>query len=184
MKKREPPTQDAFAKLLSWLDPDPDLAAEKHQRIYVRLVRVFAAKGCVDEGDLADQTVNVVARRIDWLIENYVGDPALYFYGVANKIFLEQLPTKPLPVPPPPPDNTEIERRCHCLEQCLETDASAEERTMAIRYHEGEGRARIEDRKRMADELGITLNALRIRICHLQARLRPCIEDCLRQLDW
>jgi hypothetical protein len=184
MNKREPPTQEAFDKLLSWLDPDRDLAAEKYRRIYLRLVRIFAAKGCVDEGNLADQTVNVVALKIDWLIENYVGDPALYFYGVANKIFLEQRPRKPPPVPPQPPDNTQIERRCHCLERCLETDASPEERRLVIRYHEGEGRDRIENRKGMAEELGITVNALRIRICHIQARLRPCIEECLRQLDW
>lgn len=184
MKKREPPTQEAFDKLLSWLDPDRDRAAEKYQRIYLRLVRIFAAKGCVDEGDLADQTVNVVARKIDWLIENFEGDPTLYFFGVANKIFLEQRPTRPPPVPPLPPDNTETERRCHCLEKCLETDASPDERKIVVRYHEGQGQARIEDRKRMAAELGITANALRIRICHIQARLRPCIEACLRQLDW
>ena len=184
MNKREPPTQEAFDKLLSWLDSDRDQAGEKYKRIYLRLARVFAAKGCVDEGYLADQTVNVVGLKIDWLIENYVGDPALYFYGVANKIFLEQRPRRPPPIPPPPPDNTEIERRCHCLGKCLETDSPPAERDLVIRYHEGDGRARIENRKQMAAELGISVNALRIRICHIQQGLRPCIEECLRQLDW
>jgi hypothetical protein len=183
MNKREPPSQEAFDKLLAWLDSNRDQAAEKYGRIYLRLVRIFAAKGCVDAEDLSDQTVNVVATKADWLIENYVGDPALYFYGVANRIWLEQRSRKD-PVAPPVPDKTELERRCHCLQRCLDTQMSPDERELLLRYHEGEGRERIENRKRLTEELGITVNALRIRICHLQARLRPCIEECLQQLNW
>jgi len=65
----------------------------------------------------------------------------------------------------------------------LEKITNAEEATMVVRYHEGEGQERIENRKKMAAELGITLNALTIRICHLQARLRPCIEECLKEIE-
>src|SRR5215813_11227158 len=126
MKKREPPSQDNFNKLLFWLDPDRDKAAEKYQRIYVRVVRIFSAKGCAGAEDLADETVNVVALKIDWLLENYVGDPALYFYGVANKLYLEYLKRRPTPSPPPVPDNTELELRCGCLEKCLETVSEKE----------------------------------------------------------
>ena len=184
MNKREPPSKEAFDKLLAWLHPDRDQAAEKYQRVYLRLVRIFAAKGCVDSEDLADQTVNVVASKIDSLIGNYVGDPAVYFYGVAKKIQLEQLKKRLPPSLPPIPDNTELERRCACLEKCLETKVTPEERDLVLRYHEGEGRGRIERRKRMAEELGISLNALRIRIHHIQADLRPCVEECLRESDW
>ena len=68
MSKREPPSQEAFEKLLAWLDPDRDKAVEKYQRIYLRLVRVFATRGRADAEDLADQTVNVVASKIDSLV--------------------------------------------------------------------------------------------------------------------
>ena len=77
----------------------------------------------------------------------------------------------------------EIEQRFACLEKCLQKVTTPEEAKMVLRYHEGEGQARIENRKEMAAELGITMNALRIRICHIQARLRPCIEDCYERLD-
>ena len=184
MNKREPPSKEAFDKLLAWLHPDRDEAAEKYRQILLRLVRIFAAKGCVDAEDLADQTVNVVARKIDTLIATYVGNPAVYFYGVAKKIQLEQLKKKPPPEPPPPPDNTELERRCACLEKCLEKEATPEERSLVLGYHEGEGRDRIERRKQLGEELGITLNALRIKVCHLHARLRPCIEECMKRMDW
>lgn len=183
MSKREPPSQEAFEKLLAWLDSDRDKAIEKYQQIYFRLVRIFAAKGCFDAEDLADQTVNVVASKIDWLRETFRGDPALFFYGVAKKIHQERTKPKTPPKPPPLLDNTALERRCNCLEKCLHTVLTPDEAKIVVRYHEGEGQARIENRKAMAEELGITLNALRIRICHIQARLRPCIEECVDKSD-
>ena len=183
MSKRQPPTREAFDKLLAWLDPDRDQAVELYERIYFRVVRILAAKGCFEAEELADQTVNVVTSKIDELTETYHGDPALYFYGVAKKIHQEWLKRRTPPAPPPPLDSTETELRCGCLEKCLEKITNAEEATMVVRYHEGEGQKRIENRKKMAAELGITLNALRIRICHLQARLRPCIEECLKEIE-
>jgi hypothetical protein len=180
MKRREPPSEEAFNKLLAWLNPDRNKAAERYQRIQFRLIKIFASKGCVDPESLADETLNAICRKIDWLLANYTGNPDLYFYGVAKKIFLEQIP-KPISILPPP-DNSEIEVRCGCLEQCLKTEASADERSWVLRYHDGEGRQRIENRKKLAEELGITINALRIRIFHIQARLRPCIEDCLEKI--
>jgi len=181
MTRREPPSEEAFNKLLAWLDPDRNKAAEIYQRIHFRLIKIFAAKGHVDPESLADETLNAVCLRIDWLLANYSGNPALFFFGVAKKIHLEQIP-KNSPLIPPPPDNSEIEARCWCLEKCLKTAVSADERNWVLRYHEGRGRQRIENRKRLADELGISINALRIRVFHIQARLRPCIEDCLEKV--
>jgi DNA-directed RNA polymerase specialized sigma24 family protein len=184
MKRRDPPSEENFEKLLAWLDSDREKAGEKYHRIHFRLIRIFAAKGSIDAEDLADQTFNVVALKIDWLIENYEGDPALYFYGVARKIFQEDNKRGRIPIPPAPPDNTEIEQRCACLDRCLEKKASTDERDWVLRYQDGRGQERINNRKLLAEELGISLNALRIRIFHIQARLRPCIEDCLRELDY
>ncbi len=180
MKRREPPSEEAFNKLLAWLNADRNRAAERYQRIQFRLIKIFAAKGCVDPESLADETLNAICQKIDSLLANYSGNPDLYFYGVAKKIFLEQIP-KPFSLPALV-DNSEIEIRCGCLEQCLKTAASADERSWVLRYHDGEGRQRIENRKKLAEELGITINALRIRIFHIQTRLRPCIEECLEKI--
>ena len=181
MTRREPPDEEAFNKLLAWLDPDRNKAAEIYQRIHLRLIKVFAGKGHVDPESLADETLNAVCLKIDWLLANYSGNPALFFFGVAKKIHLEQIPKNSPPIPPPP-DNSEIEAGCWCLEKCLKTAVNADERTWVLRYHEGRGQQRIENRKRLADELGISINALRIRIFHIQGRLRPCIEDCLEKV--
>lgn len=166
--------------MLNWLDPDREKAGEKYHKLHLRLVRIFSVKGCCQAEDLADETFNVVARKIDWLLENYVGDPALYFFGVAKKIYK---PPKPLPKPPPAPDNTDIERRSVCLDECLHRLISADERDAVLRYHRKEKGEKIRDRKQLAIELGISVNALRIRICHIHARLRPCVQQCVERLQ-
>ena len=181
MKKREPPTKEAFDKLLLWLDPDRDKAAKKYQTIQLRLIKIFATRGCCDPEEIADETFNVAALKIDWLLENYVGDPSLYLYGIAKKIFLETI--KPKPVPPTPPDNTELERRSTCLDRCFEQLLTPEERRLIIEYHEKAGRDRIRTRQALADEFGLSINALRIKVHHIHARFRPCMNDCLQHLE-
>ena len=180
MTKRPPPNQEAFDKLLLWLDPDRNKAAEKYERIQYRLIKVFAAWGCFDAEDLSDETINVVTLKIDWLIENYVGDPALYFFGVAKKIYLERLKQKPVPPPPPPPDppTEELEQMLDCLDKCKE-ELLEKDRTLLYEYHPEENKGKITKRKELAAKLGVTSNALRIRMCHIHSRLRVCIGHCL-----
>jgi len=176
------PTKEAFEKLLNWLGSDRERAGEKYEAIRLRLIRIFCCRGCQEAEDLADQTINVVLSKIDWLTENYKGDPALFFYGVAKKIYQEQLKKKPPPEPPPPVDVTEVERECGCLEVCLKQELPQADRQLVLRYHEKEKQERIDLRKQIARELGITINALRIKVHHIHSRLRPCIEQCLQHL--
>lgn len=170
------PTKEAFDKLLRWLDHDRDRAGEKYERIRFRLIRILAARGCYDAEDCADQTINIVATKIDWLLENYQGDPTLYFYAVGKKVFLEYLKKKPLPTNLPPAlDSTEIERVCRCLDQCLD-ELPTEDRDLALRYQEGEKGERSANRKRLAEELGISVNALRIKMFHIHSKLRESMQ--------
>lgn len=182
---KEPPSPEAFQKLLRWLDPDPEKAGQKYQQIRLRLIRVLTSRGCWEAEDLADQTFNVVASRIDWLIENYdKRDPALYFYGVAKNLRLEWLKRqKPPASPPPPPDKDEIERKCACLDQCLEREATPDERSLVLRYFAKDKQEKIRERKKIAEELGITMNALRIKVYHIISRLRPCMKECFKRIS-
>jgi len=176
------PSQETFEKLLNWLDPDRDKAGEKYEKIRHRLIRIFTCRGCSDAEDLADESINVVASKVDSLIETYKGDPALFFYGVAKNIYHEHFKKKPPPPLPPPPDVTHVERECSCLEDCLRQQLALPERDLVLRYHDKEKQEKIRLRKQIAAEMGITLNALRIRVHHIHARLRPCIEQCLQHL--
>lgn len=175
-------TEEAFDKLLRWLDPDRDMAGERYEVIRRRLIGIFSAKGCYEAEDLADETINIVASKSDWLIENYKGDKVFYFFAVAKKIYLERI--KPHPKPPPlpaPPDRVEIERMSGCLDQCL-AELSAADRMLVLRYQEGERQDRIKNRKLLAKELGISTNALRIKVFHIHSHLRRCIQQRLKEL--
>jgi len=173
---------EAFEKLLRWLDPDREKAGEKHEKIRFRLIKIFVCRGCHEAEDLADQTINVVLSKIDWLVANYVGEPGLYFYAVAKKIHLEQLKKRrPFPNPPPPdPEPPELEQVCSYLDDCLDNLPSAE-RDMVLRYHEGDKQEKIQNRKKLAEELKISRNALRIKVCHIHSRLRECVERRLQE---
>jgi len=174
------PTQEDWDRLLHWLDPDPDKAGEKYEKIRRRLIGTFSSRGCFDAEDLSDRSINVVMSKSEWLEVNYVGDPALYFYAVAKKIYLEDLKKKPPPkLPPPDPESPEVEQLSDILDECLEELLSGE-RDVVLRYQQFEGQQRIQNRKRLAEELQLSRNALRIKVCHLHSRLKQCIELRLR----
>lgn len=174
-------TQEQFDKLLGWLDTDRNTAGLKYQKIHLRLIKIFACRGCHEAEQLADETIDRVASKVDWLIANYVGDPILYFYGVAQKVHLEYTRKKPLPKPPLPTTEEsveEIERDHECLDECLEK-LSTNNRDLVARYYQGERKAKIDNRKRIAEELGITLDALRIRAHRLRRQLQQCVFQCI-----
>jgi DNA-directed RNA polymerase specialized sigma24 family protein len=86
---------EPFARLLAWLNSDRELAVVKYEGIRRSLIKVFTARGCSNADELANETVNRVVKRIETLEENYVGDPALYFYGVARHVYCEYLRRHP-----------------------------------------------------------------------------------------
>jgi hypothetical protein len=179
MIKRDP-TREKFQKLLLWLDADPERAGEKYEKIRLRIIRIFACQECCDAEDLADETINVVTSKIDWLIEHFVGDPALYFYGVAKNIYREQRKYKrPSPPPPPDPKPDEVDQVCSYLDECLAELTSAD-RDLILQYHEGEKGEKILNRKNLAAIRKISLNALRIKAYHIHSRLKVCIEARIR----
>lgn len=67
-----------------------------------------------------------------------------------------------------------------CLERCL-SGLPAENRDLIVRYYEGEKSAKIENRKRLAAELEISVHALEVRAYRIREGLYDCISDCLKQ---
>ncbi len=80
-----------FDALLSWLDPDRERAGEKYETIRQGLIKMFSWKRASDPEGLADETINRVTRKVAAIREGYVGDPRLYFYGVAKRVLLEEV---------------------------------------------------------------------------------------------
>lgn len=160
---------------------DRELAGQKYEQIRIRLIKIFASRGCVDAEDLADEAINRVVSKVAHVASTYEGDPAFYFYGVANKLHLEQLrknQPKELPLHLMVATAEDREAELACLDRCLE-ELSAENRILVLRYYAGEKHEKIAGRKSLAYELGLAVNALRIRAHRIRLILQECVTRCL-----
>lgn len=179
MKKEWVLTKEAFDALLGWLDPNRDLAAQKYESIRRRLITIFSCRGCLEAEDLADETINRVTNKLPAIQPTFTGEPARYFYGVANKVHLEH---SRIHRPPSPPDvdtrRDELEREFECLDRCMDK-LSEGNRSLMLSYYQEDKHAKIEHRRRLAAGLGIALNALRIRAHRIRSSLQQCMQECL-----
>lgn len=187
MKKDWVLSQDEFNAMLAWLDPDWERAGTKYETIRVRLIKILTCRGCPSPEELADETINRVASKVPEIVGTWEGDPSLYFYKVAQNIFLEwrrvnirqvDVPVEEAQsVPAVAAASDEIAEH-DCLERCLQQLAEGE-RTLMLEYYRQQGQAKIDHRKKLATEMGIAVNALRIRAHRIRRSLRQCVLDCL-----
>lgn len=171
--------QTDFDRLLSWLDPNPDHAGELYEKIRWRLIAVLASRGCRDAEELADETIDRVARRVNDIEANYVGDKSLYFLGVMNNVHHEYLKRPRLSELAPAPDDSSVREQTYlCLDKCIEK-LTPHAREIIEQYYAADKRAKINLRKRIAMALGISHSNLRLRALRIRAKLQVCIEQCL-----
>ena len=179
-------TRESFDSLLAWLHKDREQAARIYEEIHAKLIRGFKAHSCPVPEDLADETINRVAKRVPEIVEIYDGDPARYFFGVAYKVFLEylkkgpdlvELPSENLLTRDQPDD---IEPVYDCLDQCLQR-LSTHTRELILQFYQGEKRVKIELRKELARRLDTKLANLRLQAHRIRSILKKCIQTCLEQ---
>lgn len=122
-----------------------------------------------------------VCLKAPRIVDTYIGDPALYFYGVAQNVYLEYVKKKPTPAPlPPPTPPEEKERRFDCLNGCLER-LDPETRELILQYYQHEKKAKIDNRRELAERLGVGLNTLRMRAHRIKESLQKCVRECLQR---
>lgn len=174
-------TKEQFDQLLAWLDSDPARAGEKYEKIRRRLITIFLNRRCQEADDLADKTINRVAKRVGEIKDSYVGDPARYFYGVAKKVILEyhRQHGKPPPSPPPAASHEELERPLACLDRCL-AQLPPEQKELILHYYEEQKKAKIESHKELGKQMQLKAGALRARIYRIRAKLEKCVRECLK----
>lgn len=178
-------TPEEFDALLAMLDPDREVAGQTYERIRNRLIGIFEWRSCAHPEDLTDETFNRVARKAAEGLIIELRNPLPYIIGVARHVFQEWLRKQQkenqiaenADWPPPAPPEEEPDFRLVHVRQCLETLA-ADQKRLLLRYHEDE--QRIRSRKDLCDELGIPMNALRIRVHRLRRKVEACVEEKLR----
>ncbi len=191
-------TAEAFRALLAQLDADLDRAGEKYLLLRQKLAKFFERRGCHTPAEMVDETINRVARRLAEGKEILAGEPVRYFYGVARNVLREYRESRARQscslddisqAEHPCHDPVEVlaraefrdlyERRLEKLESCLAQLPPAH-RDLLLRYYCGEQRERIDGRRELAARLGITLNALKIRVLRLRKSLARRISDLSR----
>lgn len=180
-------SRDGLDRLLALLDPDPAKAGRHYQLLRKKLTRLFEWRGARFPEDLADETISRVARKLDEGVEIKSDEPFRYFCGVAHMVFKEVLRERKRErqlldpgnwSPAQPPEDEPDDERMAILQECLERLPEGNRR-LILEYHEGERRERIENRRLLADELEIPLNALRIRVHRIRAKLERCVQKRL-----
>jgi len=188
VKKKWVLTQEALDSLLAHLDADREEAGQKYECIRLKLVKYFEWRGAAYPDVEVDETINRVAHKIE-SGEN-IHNLNAYFYGVARRIFAESLRAQEkeqealkqtFEVEPFVEDEDPdlVERRA-CFDRCL-LCLNEESRSLIVEYYQDEKGRKIERRKTLAVQLGIPLNALRIRAHRIRTGLEACVHECLGQ---
>src|SRR6266576_96596 len=113
--------QQDFERLLGWLDADRECAGCLYEQIRWRLVTILASRGCALAEELADDTIDRVARRVTAIHETYLVDKALYFLGVMNNVHHEYLRRPPPPRLIQTDEDVAAREDIHfCLDNCLQ----------------------------------------------------------------
>jgi DNA-directed RNA polymerase specialized sigma24 family protein len=184
MKRERDPTHDELEKLLLWLDSDRDEAGQKLKLIHTRLTRIFVSRGCVEAEMLADEVINRVAVRIDKVKLTYPDALlcCLAFVENVHREYLREQKKIADAVPPPQPRPAEqLEKEDNCLRECM-AGLTSRERDLLFRYYGGDKGGRITNRKKLAQELGLSPNALRLQAHRLRKRVRLCLQKCLEEI--
>lgn len=186
MKDSELRRED-WERFFNWLNPNRDLAAREYEVIRGRLISYFNKRNCAVAEDLTDCAIDRVIRLLPSVIGQFSGQPIRYCFGVARYIHKEHLRreaetdggtiTEARSDPHQDSFAEEQEVMDRCLDHCLRK-LDAWKRETFIRYYLVEKQTKSHFRQGLAEQSGMTINALRLQMLRLKEELRQCITDC------
>lgn len=177
------PAPPPLGRLLQRLEADGGAAL--YEQLRRRLVVYFRLHLPAEAESLADQTFDRMARKLHEGTE--IRDVRHYAAGVARMICLEALARErrryeAMREPPPEeeeePDEDEEPRKL-ALAACLR-QLGPRGGELILAYYAGDGVQTKRARRRLAAELGVSLNSLRNRALRIRETLEECIWNRLR----
>jgi hypothetical protein len=200
------PNQDLEAsekvsrQFLDWLDEGTNSNGQRYVDVRRRLELFFDRKNCVEPGELADETLNRVAKKLEASGELTDVGPLQYCYINAKYVFLETLSAqkrapfhRPLNGSNPtnaaglsgtssqtdaaPESKAKVAAR---LNECFKSFSSAD-RDLFVDYYRGKQPEKGARRAALAIKLGLTANALSIRACRIRQKLETCVQARLKK---
>ena len=181
---------EGFEEILAWLNPDREIAGAMYVQLRHDLANLFKWRGLSDREGLTDEVFDRVGRKVHEVSPTYEGDPRLYFLAVANNLVKEnikkigkQVSFEDGEAPEPlatESDEEEAVVREECLQSCLKK-LSVENRKLILGYYAHEKQAKIDHRSELAQQLGISIETLRVRVYRIRGSLQECIGRCLER---
>ena len=179
-----------FKFLLAKLAPDSTQAGVRYEKLRARLIAFFLRRMLPAPEDLADETINRLARRL--FEGEEVASIEAYALGIARYVLKEQsvLAAREATSGNVLLDNVsdsrhtigdealDQNRRLDAMEQCLALLAE-EDVELLTSYYLVEGKGKIGARRLLAEARGITSGTLRNRIFWICDGLRHCIRTRL-----
>lgn len=183
---------DGFEEILSWLNPDRELAATMYVQLRSDVCKIFLWNRCSDPEGLTDEVFDRVTRKVHTLRQTYDGDPRLFFYGVARNLVKETAKKvktyasfedagatlRAIAQVEPVEEEESIHAREDCLALCLQ-ELTSEQRRLILDYYALDKHGKISHRVKIARQLRISVETLRVRVYRIRVTLEGCIERCL-----
>lgn len=181
MTRATTPADEPLARLLRRLGDTTDAAGEAYESLRRLLCRYFEVRARRDASVLSDEVLDRMSRRLAEGVD--IADVGAYARGIARLVLLEarrrpaEEPLETEPIASPQEDLTERDETAACLERCF-GHLGAPARAQVLDYYTADGRERIDGRKRLAIQLGVSATALRLRMLRLRLSLERCVQAC------
>ena len=178
-------SKNDFEKLLATLDKNREQAAGKYLALREKLERFFEWRGFDNTEELTDTVFDRMVKKIS--AGEIVENAEAYGLAVAKFVLLEAQRENF--------KTTELEEnsgktilaendfdklkqmRLKCLDKCLH-ELPEEKRRLLIDYFDTDEKTLIPKRKSIAENIGVNLNTLRIRISRLKSKVEKCMKKC------
>jgi len=173
-------TESGFDRLLRTLDDDRDRAAVAYEELRYRLMGLLQWWGAPDSDQLADVTFDRVAQKLHEGAVIPRAKLGAYTRAVARLIFCESARrqrrqrTNERAAAGMWSSDAELELLHARLDECLNALPAAD-RSLVVRYY-GDGRTG-DVRRELAQELGLTPTALRLRAHRIRVRLEARMRE-------
>jgi DNA-directed RNA polymerase specialized sigma24 family protein len=175
-------TSETFAQFLELLSSDSEEAGRRYTFLHEKLTGFFNLKGISDPVNAADETIDRAAIKIAEGAP--VPDVNKYCLGIARNIakeryrraqredstfhmFVENLANN---------SDEQVERINQTLKPCFEQLTPQDQELLLAYCQVMHGRARAEHRVKLAENLQMTVLALRMRVTRLRSNLTECVK--------
>jgi RNA polymerase sigma factor (sigma-70 family) len=180
--------EETLKKILNMLGPSDEEASVEYSRLHQRLSRFFEWNGVVDPMALADEAMDRLGNRgTEEDPAEPIVNPSAFALGIARLLLHEEARRQQKKMraiqsmQTQGQDSTsQAEAMDIALQRCLAT-LPAEKRNLLQRYYIHSGREKVKSHQRLAEELGLTINALRNRALRARQELEVCMREFLKQ---